>query len=201
MDPSNENNQTSTPDVTISRPSLQISQLISENENNQTLTPESLNSESTILNQSQLRNENDNQIDSVIPEHLLRTRVSRQPNVVVGSVASSSSSDTIYTGTRTSRSQLDMLVYNAIIKDDVQSLANVLNEYPDYDLNRFINPIVSENFGNTDSDIKDSGKTPLMIAAYLDCQKTVNYLLKSDVEVDLQGIYIHIYYIYYFKTF
>ncbi|CAG8521283.1 34133_t:CDS:2, partial [Gigaspora margarita] len=166
MDPSNENNQTPTLDATVFHPSLQIPQLIGENENNQTLTPESVNSERTILNQPQLRNDNDS-----------------PSNVVVESVAFNSSSDTIYTETRALRSQLDMLVYNAIIKDDVQSLANVLNEYPDYDLNRFIKPITSEN---ADSDIKDSGKTPLMIAAYLDCQKTVNYLLKSNVEVDLQ---------------
>ncbi|CAG8508812.1 9339_t:CDS:2 [Dentiscutata heterogama] len=186
MYPSNENNQTSTPDATVFRPPLQISQLISENENDQILTPESVNSEIPFLNQSQLRNENENEnnriatSDNVISEALLRTPVTRISNAIVESVASSSSSNTIYSETRSS--QLDLLVYNAIITDDVQTLAKILDEYPDYDLNRFINPSNSEN---TDR-IKDSGKTPLMIAASLDCKNTVNYLLKSNVEIDLQ---------------
>ncbi|CAG8793980.1 16459_t:CDS:2, partial [Dentiscutata erythropus] len=143
-------------------------------------------SEMSFLNQLQIRNENESEnsriitSDNVIPESLLRTPVTRVTNAVVESVASSSSSNTIYSETRSS--QLDLLVYNAIITDDVQTLAKILDEYPDYDLNRFINPSNSENTER----IKDSGKTPLMIAASLDCQNTVNYLLKSNVEIDLQ---------------
>ncbi|CAG8722166.1 6888_t:CDS:1, partial [Racocetra fulgida] len=161
-------------------PALRTSQLITENENDQTLTPDTANSDIPVLRRAKLTR------DKIISDTFPISHIS---NIIVESLASSSSSSrTRYSEPRSPRSslnaQLDALVYNAIIKDDVQSLAKVLDEYPDYDLSRLINPTSSEN--NESNKTQDSPKTPLMIAASLDCQMTVNYLLKSNIEVDMQ---------------
>ncbi|CAG8575159.1 10054_t:CDS:2, partial [Racocetra persica] len=185
-----DNNQTSTSDTVVFLPAIQTSQLIAENENDHTLTPDTANSDIPVLRRAQLRNENENirmpARDRIVSDTFPISRIS---NIMNESLASSSSSSrTIYSEPRSPRSslnaQLDALVYNAIIKDDVQSLAKVLDEYPDYDLSRLINPTSSEN--NESNKTQDSPKTPLMIAASLDCQMTVNYLLKSNIEVDMQ---------------
>ncbi|CAG8683702.1 4472_t:CDS:2 [Cetraspora pellucida] len=183
----NENIQSSTSDTVVSLPELQISQFIIESENDQTLTPDTANSDTPILRRAQLRNGNETARISTHGRIATDTfPLSHLSKIIDESLASSSSSSrTIVSEARSSlNSQLDTLVYGAIIKDDVQSLAKVLNEFPDYDLNRLINPTFPEN--NESNKNQDSHKTPLMIASSLDCQMTVNYLLKADVDVDMQ---------------